>query len=156
MKIFILTTIIAVFSPLLTFANKNLTVNNKQSINLLMEDLTVESPWLRKNLLPSKNTAGYLNIKNNTDKDITILGILDPNKIAAKVEMHKNATDRNGVIKMVRLDKVAIPANTMIKLSPTNQHIMLIALQKDLEKGEQIKLILKTTVGNKEVTFPVK
>ena len=62
--------------------------------------INVTSGWVRRNIPPTNNAAGYITIENPNTKDVVLLGMNAPD-VANSVEMHNNIQDA-GVMKMVK------------------------------------------------------
>lgn len=86
------------------------------------------------------NSAIYLTIINDTDNSYNVINA--SSNIANKVEFHQTFTDEKGVSKMVKVDKIAIPAHTSVELKPGGAHIMLYDLKQDLNVGDKFKTVL--------------
>lgn len=93
--------------------------------------LVIENAWARPSMSPSNNSAIYLSIKNDTDKDVVLAGASAPD-VANNVELHKSYVDEKGVTKMTGIDKIVIPAHSTINLEPGGTHIMLFELRRRL------------------------
>jgi len=106
------------------------------------QDVEITNAWARPTLSSNNNTAIYCTIKNNTDKQIAIVGA-SALAIANNVELHKSFVDQNGVSKMTPVDKVVIPAQSTIDLAPAGLHIMAIDLKSALNEGDTFSVELK-------------
>lgn len=101
--------------------------------------LQIDHPWSRA--LPPNAPAGaaYFVIHNNgTDAD-TLLSVSSP--IADKAELHSHVM-LGDVMKMQRVDSVAVPAGGEAKFAPGGNHVMLFGLKKPLVAGELFPLTL--------------
>lgn len=74
----------------------------------------------------------------------------------ATAELHQS-TKEEGVVKMLPVDSITIPAKQSVKLTPGGLHIMLINLPKPLEAGRTIALELVFDDGTTlKLEVPIK
>jgi len=95
----------------------------------------------------SNNTAVYVNIHNNKDQAVTIVGINSP--IAMHVMMH-GMNKNNGMMHMFAIKQLTILAKTTAHFSIGKQHIMLMGLKRELKLGEKISIELVLANGKKQ------
>lgn len=122
-------------------------------LNIHAEDaplLEVSDSWVRPSV-KNPNAAAYMSIKNPNNFDVVITNVICD--VANKTEMHQSIDDR-GVMKMVSIDKLAVPAGETVVLKPKGLHIMLMKLKNPLKEGENIKLTLMTE-DNKSIELSV-
>lgn len=110
--------------------------------------IQVTEAWARKSLSPNNNSAAYMKISNIADKDMVIIGA-SASDIANNVELHKSFVDEKGISRMATIDKIVVPAKTVVELAPSSMHIMLFDLKRNLNTGDKFKLELKLD-GNSE------
>lgn len=85
------------------------------------------------------NSAIYLDIQNNLDKDEELLGV--STNVADITEIHKTVID-NGISQMVHIDRLVVPAKKAVNLKPKGIHIMLMKLKRTLKSGDEFDLSL--------------
>ncbi len=102
--------------------------------------IVVEEAWVRAVPPVSTMSAAFLEIENKGDENDTLLKVSSP--IAEITEIHTTIMDE-GMMKMRRLENVAIPAGKSVDFKPGGKHIMLINLKKHPKPGEKVKLILE-------------
>lgn len=102
------------------------------------ENITISRVWARPTHGNNTNTAVYMNIANNGELDY--LTKVQTN-IAKMTTIHKTIFEQ-GVAQMVHVNRLALPANTMIMLQPKALHIMLMGLNTPLNIGESFELEL--------------
>lgn len=122
-------------------------VSSSLAANQDKRELTIETAWARMPIGSNNNSAAYMKITNPSAQPITILGA-SASKVANNVELHKSYVDEQGVSRMAALDKLVIPANTTVELSPNGIHIMLIDLKKTFEEESKIEITLQIENGN--------
>ena len=72
------------------------------------------------------------------------------------VELHTHVNE-DGVMKMRKVDKIAIPAGQTVALKPGGLHVMLIGLKEKLEPGKEVHMNLIFDNGGKEhIMAPVR
>ena len=98
--------------------------------------------------------AGYMEIVNNTDSDITIIGA--ESKLFNSIEFHDIIVEEN-VSMMEKIGNLVIPANGKVVLQRGGKHLMLFGPRERLKKGDKATIIFFSNAGQKfKVEFPVK
>ncbi len=117
-------------------------------------EIVIEDPWVRAVPPTAKNTALFMVIKNVGDDPDTLIGV--KTDISKMVSIHKTV-NQNGVMKMIHVDKLSVPAGGSVVLKPGGYHIMVMGLKKDIKAGENVKftLIFEKT-GEITIKAPVK
>lgn len=105
--------------------------------------LSVCNAWARASLSSNSNSAIYMSIRNNTGKQITILGAIAPPEVAGSLQLHKSFIDEKGISRMTSVDKIVIPAKSSIDLTPGGIHIMLLDLKRRLNFGDKFQIALQ-------------
>lgn len=101
-----------------------------------------------KNIPPTSSiTAGYMLIRNKTNKDINLIKV--ESDISRLVEMH-SVNIENGIMKMRQVKSILIKANRTTELKSGDFHIMFINLRSPLKKGDKKKIQLYFDNGIKE------
>ncbi len=111
-------------------------------------DVTVTRAWARATPQGANVGAAYLEIKAGGSAGDTLVSISSP--VAARVELHSNV-EENGIMKMRRLDALALGAGETRVLKPGGDHIMLLDLKGPLAAGDRLPLTL-TFAKDGEVT----
>ncbi|MFY9590198.1 copper chaperone PCu(A)C [Rickettsia endosymbiont of Halotydeus destructor] len=145
--------LLTTFTSSLSYADTNTSVtptatpndqsNSEASTIPASTELSFVNVWAR----PASSTTGkvgnsamYLVIQNDTDASYNLINA--SSDIANKVEIHQTFTDEKGVSKMVKVDKLLIPAKTSVELKPGGAHIMLNNLKQSLKIGDEFKVSL--------------
>lgn len=100
-----------------------------------------------------KILAGYMELHNPSNKDITITGVSSPD--FEHVEIHSMVMS-DGMMHMVRQDKLVIPANGQINLEPGDLHVMFINKSRNFRMGDHISLTIKYEQGSQTIKVPVR
>jgi len=101
------------------------------------EDIRLSDAWARASV--TATSAAYLTIENAGEVDDALVEVRSD--VAEKVEIH-DMTMEEMVMRMRKLDRLALPAGESVRLAPGGLHIMLIRLQGPLAEGETVPLTL--------------
>jgi periplasmic copper chaperone A len=118
--------------------------------------VTITDAWVRENAPGQAVGAAYMTLKSADES--TLVFVESP--AAGSVEIH-SMTMNNNVMKMRKLEELALKAGKLEKLAPGGFHLMLFDLKKPLKSGEKVdfKLCFKDKAGNithQLVTAPIK
>lgn len=117
-------------------------------------DVEIEGAYARASIPNVPNSAAFFVIKNNSDKDITITSA--NSDIAEKNELHTHIKE-NEMMKMIKIEKLVVPAKSSLELKSGGDHVMLMGLKKELKAGDEISLELSFSDGDKKsIKVPVK
>ena len=117
-------------------------------------DVEIEGAYARASIPNVPNSAAFFVIKNNSDKDIAITGA--NSDIAEKNELHTHIKE-NKMMKMMKIEKLVVPAKSSLELKSGGDHVMLMGLKKELKVGDEISLELSFSDGDKKsIKVPVK
>ena len=117
-------------------------------------DIEIEGAYARASIPNVSNSAAFFVIKNNSDKDIAITSA--NSDIAEKNELHTHIKE-NKMMKMMKIEKLVVPAKSSLELKSGGDHVMLMGLKKELKVGDEINLELSFSDGDKKsIKVPVK
>ncbi len=102
-------------------------------------NIQISDAWMRPNG-EGMNTAVFAKIQNNSDKPDTLFAV--GSDLAKTVEIHESY-EKDGKMKMRKIDYLVIPAKKRVEMKPGGLHIMLIKLNKDIRKGDKHELTFK-------------
>ncbi len=115
----------------------------------------VDNAWVRAAPPGAGVTAGYMDISNNGETDITLTEIHSPQ--FTRVEFHRTRHDEHGTASMIRMHTVTLAPGETQTFSPGGQHLMLIGPQQELGEGDSVEVIITTEAGEEiSVTLPVR
>jgi hypothetical protein len=115
-------------------------------------DIAVNDVWARESA--TRTSAAYVKIENKGGADDMLTGAMSP--VAETVEIH-DMTMEGMVMKMRKLDGVAVKAGETVELAPGGKHIMLIGLHGPIEEGASVPLTLVfEKAGRIETEAPVR
>jgi periplasmic copper chaperone A len=121
---------------------------------LFASNIEVKDAYVRATPPGLPNSAAFMTVENNTDKDIAI--VKATSDISKVVELHTHSM-KDGVMKMYQVPKIDVPANGKTELKPGGFHVMLIGLHKALKVGEKVTYTLEFSNGEtKTITAPIK
>nr|WP_321432087.1 copper chaperone PCu(A)C [uncultured Campylobacter sp.] len=117
-------------------------------------DVEIDGAYARARIPNVPNSAAFFVIKNNSDKDIAITSA--NSDIAEKNELHTHI-EENKMMKMMKIEKLVVPAKSSLELKSGGDHVMLMGLKKELKAGDEINLELSFSDGDKKsIKVPVK
>lgn len=97
--------------------------------------------------------AGFLTLTNRGKAPDALTGAESP--LARKVEVHRT-TMAGGVMKMAKVERVAIPPGGKVIFAPGGHHLMLFGLTRALNAGDRVPAVLTFASGAKvKVEFVV-
>lgn len=125
------------------------------SSSLFASSIKIENAYARATPPNLPNSAAFMELKNETSKDISLVWVKSTASNVAELHTHEM---KNGAMVMYQVPKIDIKANSTTTLQPGGFHIMLIDLvTKPLQANTQIELTLGFSNGEEEtITIPVK
>lgn len=116
--------------------------------------VVADAPYVRLMPPAATTSAAFMILRNAGAAPARLLAASSP--LAERVELHDHLRDGD-VMRMRRVDSVAIPASGQVQLQPGGLHVMLIGLKRPLKEGENVPLTLEFADGSqKQVTAPIK
>ncbi|MEZ0210328.1 MAG: copper chaperone PCu(A)C [Methylophilus sp.] len=109
-------------------------------------ELKVADAWVKPTVPGQPVGAAYM--KLTADKNVEIVALSSP--VAGKTELHSMSMTDN-IMRMKRVDRLALKAGKPVELKPGGYHIMLMALKHQIKEGEAvaISLVTQDESGNK-------
>lgn len=120
-------------------------------------DVEVSDIYIKQTPPKTKNTAIFLKIQNNSDKDVALVDV--ESDLSDNVELHTNLSEGKKM-KMIKVPEITIKAKSSIELKPGGDHIMLFDIKQPVTKDSKVSLTLNfsngetlnfTDIGSKEV-----
>lgn len=109
------------------------------------QSVEVKDAWVRGTVPAQKTTGAFMEI---TGKSAARLVSAD-SPAAATVEIH-NMAMQNGVMKMLPVEGIDIPAGKTVKLASGGYHVMLMGLKRQMKPGERVPLKLTFELADKK------
>lgn len=117
-------------------------------------NVSITDVWIPDAPPVVKVRAGYLIAKNNSDNPVSITRV--SSQAFTRVEIHESVY-KDGTARMLKKDKVTIPARSGIHFSTGGLHLMLIGATQALTLGSKIPLEFELSNAQKiSVTAEVK
>ncbi len=116
--------------------------------------IEIDHPWSREAPPNAPVIGGFFQLNNHGDKEDALIVAESP--IAAHIELH-NHIKQDGVMKMVKVDEILVPANGSVALKPGSYHLMFFNPTQTLKKGDRfpVTLMFKNS-GKVEVEMAVE
>jgi len=109
------------------------------SANSYAASVSVKHPYARAVPEGQPNSATFMVLKNNTDKDRALVNA--KSNVSNFVELHTHRKE-GGMMRMRRVKKIDIKANSKTVLKPGGLHVMFIGLKHGLNQGDIVPLEL--------------
>lgn len=88
----------------------------------------------------AKSAAVYMAISNNTAEAERLIGVETP--LAKQAALHTTEQGTGGVVRMIKLEGVDIPAGETVVLEPGGMHVMLMGLTGQVREGDMVPATL--------------
>ncbi|EOI2067473.1 copper chaperone PCu(A)C [Campylobacter jejuni] len=111
------------------------------AVNLwAVNDIEVKNTFVKQTPPHAQNSAIFLAIFNNTDKDIALISA--KSDISEVSELHTHI-HKDGKMMMQKIPEIIIKAHSSTELKSGGYHIMLLKLKKPIIKDTKVNLDLK-------------
>lgn len=129
-------------------------INVAQANTPASDAINIEEPYARAVPPGQPNSAVFLQLNNTSKTDHAIVNA--SSNVSKITELHVHIHEA-GMMKMRRIDKIDIPAQSKTTLQPGGLHIMLIQLQQTLKIGDTVTVNLEFEDGSKAtVEAPIR
>lgn len=108
--------------------------------NFWANDIEIKNVFVRQTPPHAQNSAVFLNIYNNTDKDIALISA--QSDISEVTQLHTHL-HKNGTMLMQEIPQIIIKAHSNTEFKPGSYHIMLLNLKQPILKDTKININLK-------------
>lgn len=124
-----------------------------QSHEYQLGTLKIGHPYARATAPGQPNGGAYLSL-NNAGGDDRLLSAQAG--VAGRTELHSMSMEGN-VMRMRRVEGIAVPAGGFVALKPGGLHVMLLGLKAPLKEGEKFPMTLRfEKAGEISVTVNVE
>ena len=106
--------------------------------------LVITDAWVRAMPPNMKNTAAYLTVTNESEQATAIKGATAD--AADKTELH-TTRQVDGLMRMQKLEGLALASGETTTLEPGGTHLMLLGLTYSIEPGDEVEICLQTATG---------
>lgn len=118
------------------------------------EGIQIMDPYARSAGSSAKSGAAFMMLTNNTDQDDRLIAARSD--AAKRVELHTHIEKGDGVMQMVEIEGIDLPAGATHHMMRGADHVMLMGLTGPLEQDSEIEVILVfEQAGHVTVTIPV-
>lgn len=104
----------------------------------------LEAGWVRAVPPNARTTAAYLQVLNHAAKPLTIIAART--SASDRTEVH-DMLHENGLMKMVKLERLEVAAQSTLSLAPGGKHVMLMDLEQVPQEGSSVEVCLADTEG---------
>ncbi|MBX3031679.1 MAG: copper chaperone PCu(A)C [Chloroflexi bacterium] len=108
--------------------------------------LRVDAAWVRTSPMMALAGAAFMVLVNDGPTDDALVAVTSP--VAVSAELHRTAADAGGVMSMMPVAAIPIPAGGSTELAPGGYHVMLIGLREPLAAGSMVPLALTFESGH--------
>ncbi|MBI2241985.1 MAG: copper chaperone PCu(A)C [Magnetospirillum gryphiswaldense] len=119
----------------------------------LAADLEVTGAFIRASPKVASSGAGFVTIKNTGKQDDKLVAASA--NVSKSVELHTHIKDGE-IMRMRKVESIAVPAGGAAELKPGGDHIMFIDLNAPLKEGDKVDVTLSFEKGGQvKVSVPV-
>jgi copper(I)-binding protein len=123
-------------------------------LGLTAQAQEVENAWIREAPPAAQMMGGFMTLKNDSDKPMVLIGA--HSKTFSMIMMHRTM-EQDGMSRMIKQDKVVIPAHGMLEFKPGSYHIMMPSPSKRLVAGDKVTITLEFEGGKTmDVVYTVR
>ena len=107
-------------------------------------DIAVSDLVVKQTPPKAPNTAFFMTIANNSDKDIALIGA--KSDLSDRIELHTVVYEGEKMT-MVKVPKITIKAKSSVQLMSGAEHIMALGIKKPVKKDTKVSLTLEFDNG---------
>lgn len=108
------------------------------------ESPSVSDAWIREAPPGAGMTAGYLTLSNPTEQPVELTAVRSED--FDSIEFHVTVNE-DGMSRMRREERVAVPARGSVEFAPGGRHLMLFGPRRSLAEGDAVELIFTLSDG---------
>mgnify|MGYP000258704593 CR=1 FL=1 len=113
--------------------------------------ILIEKSYIRATIPGTSISSSYMEIENKGEKTVSLLSA--SSEISPRIEIHQH-TMLDGMMRMRKVDSIAIKPSERVKLQPSGLHLMLFDVKKPLKAQEHVELMLNFS-NNKSISVQV-
>lgn len=102
--------------------------------------VTATDAWARPSILADRPGAAYATLRNTGETDDRLIAAVSP--VAETIELHTHQMT-DGVMTMMRVESIPVPAGGETLMGPGGLHFMLFGLQEKLAAGQTFPITLQ-------------
>jgi copper(I)-binding protein len=128
-------------------------ISAQESGDAAADTIAVSDLWIRATPPGARTAAAYLYISNKGGND-RLLEVRSER--ARSVEIHATQ-EQSGMMRMSRLDSLAVPADSDLQLGPGGYHLMLVEISDTFVPGDSVLVtLIFEKAGAMDVHFAVR
>jgi len=108
-------------------------------------EIEISDPTIKITPPNMDKSAIFMTIKNASNADVSLIGATS--NLTEAVELHDHVKDGE-MMKMMKVEKIEISANSSVELKPGGLHIMLFELQNAVSSDTNASVTLKFSDGS--------
>ncbi|WP_085343657.1 copper chaperone PCu(A)C [Vibrio sp. ArtGut-C1] len=117
-------------------------------------EIHIDHPWSREAPPNAPVIGGFFQLTNHGNSEDALIAAESP--IAGHVEIHTHKKE-DGVMKMIKIDEVRVPANDSVLFKPSSFHLMIFNPTQALKEGDRFPMTLTfKNAGKVEVEMAVE
>ena len=121
---------------------------------VVQADLVIRDGHVRAPIPGTTSTAAYMTLQNSGDEPLAVTRVTT--SAAGSAKLH-NSMNHNGMIHMVGVDSLNIPAGSIVELKEGGMHVMLEEPAATIRPGTSVELTLHLADGTAVTTsLPVR
>ena len=109
-------------------------------------DVEISNIYAKATPPNAQNSAMFFDIKNNTDKVIKLIGASSPASKTSELHTHQHV---DGMMKMVQVENIEVPAMGETHLKPGGLHVMLMGINAPIKEGDKLEATFEFDNGEK-------
>ncbi|MCF7481063.1 copper chaperone PCu(A)C [Vibrio sp. J1-1] len=99
----------------------------------------IDHPWSREAPPNAPVIGGFLQLNNHGETEDALIAAESP--IAGRIELHNHIME-DGVMKMVKVNEINVPAKGSVALEPGSFHLMIFNPNQMLKEGDRFPMTL--------------
>ena len=112
-------------------------------------DLLIRDGHVRAPIPGTTSTAAYMTLQNSGDEAVSVTGVTTA--AAERATLH-NSMNHNGMLHMMGMDSINVPAGSIVELKEGGMHVMLEGPAATLQPGTTVELTLHLADGTAVTT----
>ncbi|MBF0374593.1 MAG: copper chaperone PCu(A)C [Alphaproteobacteria bacterium] len=106
----------------------------------LAANIEIRDAFARATPGMAPNGGAFMTIVNNGSEPDRLVSAAAP--VSKTTELHTHDSDGQGVMRMRKVEFIAVPAGGTVRLAPGGHHVMFMGLQSPLKEGDKFPITL--------------
>lgn len=123
------------------------------SLSFAQSPVTVDAAWSVPPVKGMQVGVAYITLTNHSDAPVTLTAI--SGDVSNSIELHTHIMDKD-IMKMRKLDSLAIKPHETVTFAPGGLHLMLIGLKRELAVGDSFPVTLHFGEAKTDTTITVR